>query len=203
MKDVSVSLALPIKEVALLKPDIQSVKKSAVDLTITSQKDMERAADMLHILKRIEVSVLEKKESVTRPLMQALSSARDLFKPLEHDHAEIKKIVKDKMLAYQIEEDDRIQKEKDRIARRVDKGTMRPDTAVAKMEEIGETSKPTTGQVGKASVRTIRKVRVIDAELVPREYMVPDLTKITEAVIRNNAVIPGVEVYEEKGIVSR
>lgn len=199
----AISLVLPTKEVNELKPDIESVKKTAIALTIENDADMEKAADILHILTKIEKAVLEKKETVTRPLMKALSAARDLFKPLENDYTETKKSVKAKMLAYQIEKDEKIQKEKDRIAARVEKGTMRGDTAVKKMEEIGETGKATTGSVGRASVRTVRKVRIIDPEVIPREYMVPDLTKITEAVIRNNAVIPGVEVYEEKSMVAR
>lgn len=193
----------PAKEMAEIKTQVSSVQKAANDLTISSAEDMALGADLLHNVKAVEDLIVERKESITRPLMTALASVRDLFKPLELAHADAKKVIKAKMLAYQIEEDDRIQKEKERIAKRVEKGTMKIETATDKLENLAPVSGKTVGSVGKTSIRVVKKVRVIDESSIPREYMVPNLQAITEAVIRNGAVIPGVETYEEKSIVGR
>jgi hypothetical protein len=198
-----VSILPPQKEMAEIKSQITLVQKAANDLVIETKEDMEKGADLLHNVKQVEDFIIERKEKITRPLMTALASARDLFKPLELAHADAKKVIKAKMLAWQIEEDDRIEKEKERIAKRVEKGTMRADTAAEKLEVVGNVNQKTVGSVGKTSIRVVKKVRIVDESLIPREYMVPDMDEITEAIIRKGMVIPGVETYEEKCIVGR
>ena len=187
-----ISVIPPQKELAEYKKQVSFVKKAASDLVIESAGDMAKGSDLLDAVKKVETMIIERKEQITRPLMTALASARDLFKPLEIDHAEAKITIKAKMLAYAIEEEARITKEKSRIEARVEKGTMRTDTAIKKMEGIGD---------NQTSIRTVTKIRIVDENLIPREYLVPDMTKITEAVLRQKLFISGVETYEEKSIV--
>ena len=201
MKDIQIMP--PAKEMTEIKSQISNVQKAANNLQINTKADMEVGADLLHNVKKVEDYIVERKELITRPLMTSLASARDLFKPLELAHADAKKIIKAKMLAFQIEEDDKIEKEKARVIARAEKGTMRPDTAAQKLEDIGQSAQKTVGSVGKTSVRVVKKVRVVDETSIPREYMVPNMTMITEAILRQGAVIPGVETYEEKSIVGR
>lgn len=198
-----ISVLPPAKEMTEIKEQVFGVQKSANDLVIKTKEDMALGADLLHNVKAVEDLIVERKEGITRPLMTALSSVRDLFKPLELAHQDAKKVIKAKMLAYQIEEDEKIEKEKARIAARVEKGTMKVETASAKLETIGTTGAKTVGSVGKTSIRVVKKVRIVDESRIPREYLVPNMTAITEAIIRNGAVIAGVETYEEKSIVGR
>lgn len=190
-------------ELTEIKTQVSSVQEAANALKVENQEDMNRATDALHNVSKAEKYVVEKKEAITRPLMKSLSAIRDLFKPLETNLADAKKIIKGKMLAWQIEEDDRITKEKERIAKRVEKGTMRPDTAAGKMEAVGEAPVKSTGEVGKSSIRTVKKVRVMDETMIPREYLLVNMTAITEAVIKKGIDVPGTETYEEKMIVGR
>lgn len=194
---------ISVVEVKEYETKVLAVQQAANEFTVSSPEDMERGADMLHVIKKIEDSIITRKEAITRPLMAALSSAREMFKPLELGHAEAKKTIKGKMLVYQVAEEERVAADKAKIEGRVERGTMRADTAIKKLNEMEEAPKSATGSVGKASVRTIVKIRISDESLIPREYLVPDMTKITEAVLRGNQTIAGVERYEEKQIVSR
>ena len=175
------------------KKQISFIQEQAQIMSITSQEDLDKAGEFLSVVMKVEKTLADRKAEITRPLMAGLASARELFKPLEIDHASAKKTIKDKMLEYTIAEQERIEKEKDRVVARVLKGTMREDTAVKKMGDIGYA--PTT------SLRTVTKLRIVDEDLVPREYMAPNLTKITEAVLKQKLTIAGVETYEEKSIV--
>ncbi len=186
----------PSKELAEYRKEILGVQKAANEYEITSKEDLERGDEMLSTIKNIENVITSRKEEITRPLMQALASARDLFKPLELGYADAKKVIKSKMLAYQIEDEARIEKEQASIEKKVESGRMKPETAAGKLEVI-------QGSKSKVTMRKIVKVRIIDETAIPREYLVPDMTKITEAVIRQNAEIPGVEKYTEKSIVTK
>ena len=194
-------IAIVEKDVKEYKTQVAFVQKGAESLVITTQDDMAKASDLLVAVGKIEKAVTERKEAITRPLMTALASARDLFKPLETGYAEAKKTIKGKMLDYSIVEEERINKEKERVEKRVEKGTMRVDTAVKKLEDIGDAPTSFSGDSSKSSLRTVTKVRIVDEALLPREYLIPDIKKITEAVLKQKLSVPGTETYEEKSIV--
>lgn len=199
----SISVIPPEKELVEYKEKVSGVKVAADNYVVASQDDFSKGADLLRQVKDVKKFLTDKKEEITRPLMQALASVRDLFKPLEGAYADAEKTIKAKMLAYQEEEETRIAKEKERIANRVEKGTMRADTAAGKLENLGDVATSVSGSIGKVNTRVLTKVRVIDESIVPREYLSPNLTLIAEAVLRKGIEIPGVEKYEEKVIVSK
>ena len=194
---------LPIQEVEVVKKEMLTIQKAANDFQINNDNDLAQSADILKQISEGEKLLTARKEEITRPLMQSLSSIRDLFKPLELGFADAKKMLKSKVVAYQLEQEEKAEKEKARLAARVEKGTMRADTAASKIEAIEEPKKSVSGSVGKISTRILVKVRIVDETSIPREYLVPDIAKITEAVIKQNIEIPGVEKYEEKSIAIR
>ncbi len=188
-------MELEQKELAEIKTQVITVQDKAMALQVSSQAEMDYATEVLHNVKQAEKYLDERKTNITRPLMKSLSSIRELFKPLELQLSETTKIIKSKMLAYQIEEEARIQKEKDRISARVERGTMLASTAAGKLEAVGDGPK--------SNIRTLKKVRIIDETIIPREWLEPSMIRITEAVIRKGIEIPGVEVYSEKQIVAK
>lgn len=182
-----------------VKQQVSVVEQQANNLVIASPEDQRIGADLLHSIKDAAKIVKSSKEGMTRPIMAGLASIRDFFKPFETTLGNAEDTVKEKILAFQEIEDARILKEQARVEARVEKGTMRPDTAMEKIAtiEASKAVKPATMQV-----RTIKKVRVVDESIIPIEYMLPNMPKITEAVIRQGISIPGVLAYEEKTIAS-
>lgn len=188
-----IAIVPPEKELKEYKSQVSFVQKAADDLVVTSQKDLEKGAELLNAVIKVEKVITERKNAITKPLMASLASIRDLFKPLEAGPAEAKKTIKGKMLDYTVAEDERVEKEKARVEARVEKGTMRTDTAIKKLEDIGDAPK--------TNLRKVTKVRIVDETLIPREYLIPDMQKIQEAVLKQKLIVPGVEIYEEKSIV--
>jgi hypothetical protein len=174
------------------KKQISFIQEQAELMSITSQMDLDKAGQFLTVVMKVEKTLADRKAEITKPLMAGLASARELFKPLEQDHAEAKKTIKSKMLEYTIAEQERVALEQERVEKRVEKGTMRVDTAISKLSNL---TGPDT------HLTTRRKFRITDEALVPREYLCPDLDKIKEAVLKQGLTITGVEVYEEKSIV--
>lgn len=179
------------------KQSVLTAQQQANILKITNPDQADDAAILLRTIKDYHKSLIARKEEMTRPLMKSLASIRDLFKPLEGDLLDAEKITKGKLLAFQIEEEERIAIAAKKVTDRVDRGTMRPDTAAEKLGVIGEVKK-----VKGIQTRTLTKVRVVDEALIPREYLVPNMVAITEAILHRNEQIPGVEKYEEKSLAS-
>ncbi len=172
------------------------VQQQANSYSIATAGEVQIGEQMLRNIRLVEVELDERKTEITRPLMKSLSSVRDLFKPFELGLADAKKTIKAKILAYQIEQDEIAKAEEAKLLARVEKGTMRADTAAGKMETIEK------GKV-RTNTRILHKIRVMDETLIPREYMMPNLPKITEAILREGKEVFGVEKYEEKVLVTR
>lgn len=192
-RDNQLHMTEQTQEIAEVKTQVLAIQQQANDLVVTNELEYASAEQFSKVILDAEKKVTARKEAITRPIMEGLASIRDMFKPLELGIADAKKTVKAKRLAWQIAEEARITLEKARVEARVEKGTMRMDTAARKVESIG--SAPRGG------VRILPRMRIVDETLIPREYLVPDVAKITEAVTRQKLTIPGCEYYEEKTIV--
>jgi hypothetical protein len=185
-------LVLPdSKELSEQRSQVLTIQKAANEYVIVG--DVVLGEQMLRDIKAIETSLLARKEEITRPLMKSLASIRDLFRPFETGLADAKKTIKEKILAYQIESEEKARIAAEKVAKRVEKGTMRSDTAAGKLATI-EDSKV------KTNTRTVRKLSIVDETLIPREYLTVNREKITGALFAG-VVVPGAELVEEKILV--
>jgi len=190
------------KELAVLKGQVSKLETRANEVTIKTQEDYEGAADIIAKLKDTGSIIKKKKESITKPLNEALKNARELFKPIENQFVEAEKTIKGKLLTYKREADERARIEEEKIASRVTKGTMRMDTAAEKIDNVERVKTTTRGKVGKVQVKKIPKLRIVDKKLIPLEYLEPDMGAIRRDAINNKITIPGVEVYYEETIAA-
>ncbi len=193
---MNTALVLPTKEVEQTNKQVVSFQNQANDLQLKTPEDMETAASLLEHIKEAEKVIVGRKEEITRPFMQGLASVRDLFKPIELGLKNAKEVAKAKVVQYQNIEAQRIEDAKAKILARAEKGTLRTDTAVQKLAEVGEV----VTRSGKMKTQMRTKVRIIDETLIPREFLVPDMQKITAAVLHTDIVIPGIEKYKERVI---
>lgn len=190
------------QEITKYQEQVSLLEKQANALIIDKQEDVSKASDILGAIKTVSKAVTERKKEIVAPLMESLASARDLFRPVEDSYKAAEQIIKGKLREYDDKEEERIQKQKEYVNKRVEKGTMRTDTAIDKLETLNIKTN-LSGSQSKTSIRKIRKIRILDQKLIPNEYMLPNITKITDDVLRHNVSIAGVEIYEEKSIVSR
>ncbi len=188
-------MSTEIKIIEEHRGQVLLVQKAANEYVATGALGVEEGERFLKDIKDIETALTTRKEEITRPLMKSLSSIRDLFKPLELGLTDAKKTIKAKILAYTIEQETKAQIEVERLEKRVEKGTMKAETAAGKLATI-ESSKV------KANTRTLRKLSIVDETLIPRSFLVPDREKITKALFAGE-VVSGAALVEEKILATR
>lgn len=189
------------RELTTLKGQVSKLENQAQSVTIESQEDYANAVDLVSKLKETGSQIKIKKESITKPLNEALRSARDLFSPIEEQFASAEAIVKLKLLAYKKRVDEEARAKEIAIAAKVEAGKMKLPTAEKKMEAIERVETTTRGKTGEVQVRKIKKVRIIDEAALPRKYMVPNYVMLRQDALKG-IIIPGAEVYEEETIAA-
>jgi len=176
-----------------------SAMQGMVDETkVTNEDELNVVADKIKNIKQLGKFIKQEKEKFTKPAQAIINEARTKYLPYEKmcDSAEAQ--LKVKAGAYMTKvEDERIKKEES-IAARAENGQLKDDTAVRKMEELGEEKKTVATVSGaKLTLKTVKEVVVADETKIPREYLVLDMVKIRKVALAG-VEIPGVEVKETK-----
>lgn len=183
------------KEIAPVKAKVNQALVAVRGLVIKSPEDFEQAVELGGKIKMVSKAVTQRKEAITKPLNEALKSARDLFRPLENDLSSAETELKSKMLNFKEEERKALAETQAKAEARVEKGTMKPETALRKVQDASEnvtdkTVKTSSGAKATESFRT--EYVVVDKSQVPLEFLVPDMVAIRQAFKDGNAVA-GVE----------
>jgi hypothetical protein len=191
-----------------VKRQVTTISNQAGDLFIDSQESLAQATDILSKIKTAAKDVKTRKEEITKPLNDALKSARSLFKPIEDDLAAAERTIKDKMLDYSNEVERKAQEQAAKLEKRVEKGTMRTDTAMRKMDEIETLGTQVQGQNGSVQFRTVRNIKIVDPTKIPLKYLMNEkvLAAISAAVrtdVLNGTKVDGVEIVEERQVAAK
>lgn len=203
------------KDVQVVKTQATKAYNAAQEIVITSPVERATAADHLSKMKTVAKMIKERKEAITKPLSEALNSARDLFKPIESNLADAEALMKRKMLDYDAKVEREAQVEQDKIAKKLEEGKISEKTAIKKMEAVPEVQTTVHGKVGTTTTKSIKKVQITPLSELSKEYgdlalkhlmvagyIVWNETAVRAAALRGEA-FHGVKVYEEKVISAR
>jgi len=193
--------AIEPKELTVLKGQTTKAYNRAHELVINDRKELENATDILKAVKDASKELKAKKESITKPINEALKEIRSMFAPIEDQLSESEGIVKGKMLEFNRIIEQKAREAAAELEKKVEEGKMTLSVAAKQLEEAPQVEKKVEGKRGSIQYRTVRKVRINDETKIPREFLVPDFTKINRAALAGIS-IEGVEVYEEQQVAS-
>lgn len=202
-KDDQKSALTPVKR------QVTTISNQAGDLIIDSTESLSVATDILSKIKSSAKDIDKRKKEITDPLNAALKSARELFKPMETDLATAEKTIKDKMLDYSEEVEAAAAKEAAKLEDRVERGTMRTDTAMRKMDDIETLGSSVSGaKGGSVQFRIVRDVEITDVKKIPAKYLLNE--KVMDALktavrtdVLNGTKVDGVKIVEKKQIAAK
>lgn len=179
------------------------------------------AGDELQRVKGAQRRLDELRKSMTRPLDAAKKAIMDFFRGPEDKLARAENGIKRAMIGFQQEQerkraeeqrraDEAARKERERLAAQA-----RAAEASGKVEKAAQLEQRAAGVVAPVisrnppkvtgvQTREIWRFEVTDPDLVPREYMSVDESKIRRVVgaLKGDAKIAGVRVWSEKAIAA-
>ena len=163
---------------------------SAKDIAVTNQESYDQALAFGKKVSALEKLIDAEEKKITKPLNESLKAARDMFRPFKTQVEETKNDIKAKMSEWFTAEEARKKKEEERIAARVERGTMKEETAVAKLEAM-------ENPLSSGGMTSVLLVFVTDFPQIPRKYLIVDESAI-KADFRAGVEIPGVRCQYEK-----
>ena len=194
------------KELVEIRQGIEKIDEEAKSVSVTNDQELSSVSDIIRQVKDLAKQIKEKKEKYTEPAKAIVLEARNTYDPLIKMCTDAEAILKKAAQKYIIEQVNRKKKEEAAIARRLENGTIKQETAIRKMEAVKEAPKnvKTESSAIRMVTRTIAKIT--NPELVPDEYWIINESKVKADAIerhRNGLPgIPGVEIEKVQGVSS-
>lgn len=198
------------RELSVVRGQVMRALAVAESIIVGSDEQMLEAGEIRKKIKQVGKIIKEKKEEITKPLNEALKNVRAMFAPLEQNCEEAEMRVSQKMLIYQSKVDAErrkieaeAQRKMEEAQRKLEEGKISEKQAQA-VEARAEKKLESAPEAIKKSedfhTRTVKKFRILDANAIPRSYLVPDEVAIRKAMMAGVAVA-GVEFYGDKILV--
>lgn len=184
----------PTKELKTLKDQETKMLAATSSIVIKTQDDYDNVVALGKKVSAYIKSIDTKEKAITKPINDSLKQIRDLFRPFKETAEAKKSEIKTVLATFLHEQKQARQREEERIAARVEKGTMRENTAVNKLATLEEQATVTSG-----TTTSVLRVTVTDIKAVPAEYLIVDESK-AKAAYRVGETVPGLEFTYETAI---
>lgn len=164
--------------------------------TISSVEENATALDLAAKIKKAGKLIEEKMDFYAKPHYNEYKRIRDAFKPYLDMLGEKEKSLKALMLEFHKAEQKRLDEEQKKLEEEALKNAKAGEAVeVAVVNDI----KTREAIHGKSTVRQVKKWRVVNLSLVPREYLMVDDAKV-KAALKKGKVPEGIEEYIEESM---
>lgn len=183
--------------ITIIEKEVNPIVATAQALVIKDAQGMSGAVELLSQVNKNLDRVSAEEDKVVKPMKEALKAEQGRWKPVKTMLEAARDALRSTMSKYQTEQN-RIKAEAEtKLAARVDKGTMKLETAVPKVAEIDTPAQSVETDAGMVKFRTVQKLVITSVVDLPRQYLVPDEAAIKTA-LKAGIAVPGARLVEEQ-----
>lgn len=196
---------IPAEEIKVVQTKIDGMQETVKAVEVKSQEDLTNVASQISAVKKMKKYVEQERDKYIKPAKEIIQTAKDKYDPYVKACEEAEKILKGKAETYMLAEAKKKEEAKAKEISKVESGYQKPETAVKKLEAIGDVQKKVDTGDSTLSMKMVKDYRIVDEAKIPEEYYKPrelDLAKIRKVALAGVA-IPGVEVFEKPQMASR
>ena len=194
-------------EIAVVQEKTEGMEKMIEAFKITTDDELGLVADEIKKIKTLQKYIEQEKDKLVDPAKAIITEAKEKYDPFikKCQNAEI--VLKERAKAYMMQKEQKRIEDEKKIAARVEKGTMKMETAVKKLEALPEAQNTVSSEQGSRLRMSKRKVaEITNPELIPPEFWIIDEVRVRrEALARDKEgipQIPGVVIREVSDLAS-
>ena len=185
-------MKVPEKIIKTIEGGSHSVVQKAESLVIDSNESAEGSAELLKEIKIQLNNAEDTRKSFTQPLNESLRNINEAFKKATEPLTKAESIIKNKILTWRREENERIQREEARRQKlqmaHYSKGhNVNPLVQMDRVQKVGATS---TKKVWRWELKSFKDL--------PDEFKMTNDVAINQAIREGKREIKGLRVYEDE-----
>jgi hypothetical protein len=184
---------VPVEVVQKAESDAALMTKQANAIQVTTTEQEEQAYTALTQIKQAIKTIESKRKEITQPLNASLKTTNAMFKTLSKPFLEADRIIRDKVMDFRQEQEEKAQKELERRQKI-------QAAHEAKGHETHEITAPKV-EVAKTTVTTKRwTFELINLDKVPIEYLTLDSVTVNKAIRNGVREIAGLNIFQVEGL---
>lgn len=195
------------KELAIVKEKLQGMAKMVTETTVTNDEQLAEVSDKIKNVKQLGAYIKTLNDKLVDPAKEIIARAKEMYDiPLkECKNAEV--ALKAKAGLYLEKKEAERKAEEDKIAKKVETGYIKPETAVNKLEALEEAPKKVVTMNSTLGMTKRKVPEIVDPNLIPDEYWIIDEVRVRKDALEREKngqeQIPGVIIKEVSTINSR
>lgn len=194
-------------ELIIVKEKTRGMEKMLDQFEITDDRELGIVADKIKQVKILLKFIKGEKDKLVGPAKAIIAEAGEKYDPYIKKCQNAEETLKERAKKYMLQKEAKRQEEEKRIAARVEKGTMKTETAIKKLETLDEVPKTVRTDTGSGLRMSKRRVAEIsDPNLVPKEYWIIDEVRVRREALerdkQNLPQIPGIVVRDTADLSS-
>ena len=190
------------KEVKSMVVGARSMVQVIAEHPVNSPETNEEAGKMLIEAQKIMKNIEGRRKFFVDPY-KAVAKAIDNFFNGAYDPLDnAVRGLRTRMGTYAMEVERKAKEAEAKILAKEAAGRIKPETAVKQMAAVETAPRITRSEAGSVSYRTDRKLRIVDVNLIPREFLTVN-ERLIEVTLKSGKAVPGAELYEVKVPVGR
>ncbi len=171
----------------------------AEELVVEDSAGLKEAIEVLSELNQWSDRVEEDRTKLTAPLNKTLKEINSRYKPLKDALELTVERLRARMSEYQGKALRARAELELRFGERVEKGSLKAETAVRRLDELGTVEKSIEGENGSVSFIELEKFAIEDLSLVPIEYHLANEVMIRKAM-KEKIYLPGVKYWTTQSV---
>lgn len=189
-------------QLVLVKQKTTSMESMLEKFQVNDDKQLAIVSDKIKHVKDLQKFIEQEKDKLVKPAKAIIAEAKEKYDPFIKKCQNAEVTLKQRAAKYMDDKEEKERIKKEKLAKRVEKGTMKPETAIEKIGEMPETKKTVKTEKGSALKMTKRRVPVIvNPGLVPKEYWMIDEVRVRRDALAGKE-IPGVEIQLKSNLSS-
>mgnify|MGYP000168031833 CR=1 FL=1 len=196
------------------REQIQQLAEACKNIVITDNNTLEQGKNLAKNAKKIETLIEDKRKEITKPLLDEKKQIDDFAKSITADLNAAVKDLRAQILKYEQEQERARQEElrrleaercarEEELSRQMAEAHRIDPVVVQKFQELKSQQAVAVAESPKNSITKVWTFEIIDDNLIPREFLMPDEIKIKAAVRAGFREIPGVLIYQKDQLVIR
>ncbi len=194
----------------VLKGEVTTLEEQIADLVVNDEVSLAQASDLIKATKDICKKIEEEKKRFTAPAKEIISAAKAKYDPLIIALERIEDAIKAHAKSYMLEREAQRKEAEAKIAARVEKGTLKAETAMKKIDALPTDQLKAQTADSALRIQKRRDVEVMALNLLtPIEvynlamqgYLVWDMVKVRKEALEGDKIV-GVKVIEKDVIQS-
>jgi ATP-dependent protease HslVU (ClpYQ) peptidase subunit len=213
MNETTITPTIPEDVAKELETSISEVTKED-SLVITTDEEQTRANELLSSIKKSQKKIQTEEDKIKRPLLDATTAARELFKPFRQRLEAQESVIKKALIDYHRKQREEAEKKQEKIVSRVGsgRGHLKESTAIRQLSEVEAPKTNMETSAGSVNIKMVKELNLVDEAKIPRKYLVPDMAAIRKDAFKIYDLqksgmtveqIPGIEVRETESVAAR